>query len=195
MIPWDYDRLDDQGGGLQFRRNKLSTWWRSTNFNYNSQQCLNPQEDGSVAGLAYATGIKKLIMTRKKAALPADPASPIECDKITRMLGNCVYDQVKQKFNTFRGQFSTAAMNSKIDAYASQIRPSVNKDSSITDYEWRQGVSSLKRYIAAAPALAPTRTATSSFGQSSFGSQSSFGGFGQSNFGGQSFGGFGGFGR
>jgi len=198
MVPWDYDRLDDNGGGLEFRRNKQSTWWQSTSFNYNSQQCLNPQEDGSVQGWQYATGTRGVILRRKRAALPPDAASPIQCDKLTRMLSNCVYDKVKVYYNQYKQQFTSTKMNQKIDAYKAQIQNSVAKDSSISNREWATGLSGLKRYLQTAPNYAATkgRTGTQT---SSFGGASQLGGFGGSSFGGASsfggFGGFGGFGR
>jgi len=159
MVPWDYDRLDDNGGGLDFRRKKQSTWWQSTNFNYNSQECLNPQEDGSVQGWQYATGNRGVILRRKRNALPPDAASPIQCDKITRMLANCVYDKVKQKYNMFRQQFTPARMDVKINAYRNQIKNIVAQDSSITNYEWSAGIRGLKRYLRSAPSYAATRRA------------------------------------
>jgi spore coat protein CotH len=166
LIPWDYDRIDDQNGGLQARRQRVATWANSKPGTY---KCSNNSPDPSVAGLAYATGFERTYLTRMSKGLPPGVNKPIECDDITQKISQCGYDKVKSYFNQYKAQMSPSAFAARIDQYKNQIASSVAQDSSVQNYEWSNGIASLKRFLQNAPAMAPTKGGYGSFG-SSFGS-------------------------
>jgi len=174
MIPWDYDRLDDSAGGPV--RRGIQAGWTKKNFNANTQECLNPTPDASITNLAYAQGVERLILQRKKDSLPPDAGSPISCDKITRMLANCMKDKVDAYFLEYKLLFSSSVLNANIDRFAEKIRYSVSKDSSINYQKWQTGIQSLKTHLRSAPNKAPTQQSTiSSSNLFGFGAQTQWG--------------------
>lgn len=184
MIPWDYDRLDDKQGGLPLRRKLQSGWVKQGD--PNSQQCTNPPKDPTFWQIQYATGLERVILQRKTQALPPDAGMPIECDKITRMLKNCAYDKTKEYFLQYQVQYSSSELNANIDRYASKIKQSVAKDSSISTWEWQNGLQSLKVHFQTSPSYAGTKGSSSSAatGINSLTSFTNFGVPSTNNFGG-----------
>lgn len=183
MIPWDYDRLDDDGLGVVVRRN-MQVSWTQKDYDPNSYTCLAPQEDPILAALPNAQSMEQTIRERINKALPPVATVPIQCDKVTRMLATCMNDKVKKYFVEYQVQYPSSTLNAWIDYYVNQIQSTVALDDSVSSQSWTAGVQSLKTYLRKAPGLAnkmstwpPTDNTNTASSSSSFGTQ--FSGFQQ----------------
>lgn len=98
MLPWDYDRLNDEGGKYRGANAGRPFW---TPLSPSDSECtapiLTPEERGRQAAGDKASDekeVKKWVDVYR--ALPPDINIPIMCDKITRLMQAALIPKFKQ---------------------------------------------------------------------------------------------------
>jgi len=158
MIPWDYDRLTEVGSGAVVRR-QYGQWLSPVS-------SCRAGYDSSLAVTNFQSALQKEIFERRKAAMPAIVGTNINCDKITRMMANCLSDKYDTYFNELKVKFPVEELEKKLDAYVAEIQPIVSADAGYPAYEFNAAVQQLKSNLRAAPSLAPKKPAYNDYGLS-----------------------------
>lgn len=128
-IPWDYDRLYDEGadtrGALKGR-----PWWdvaaTGTSFACNQPAKSSQQQANELGGTPARIAWNKDIFDQ----FPLDINVPVTCDKFTQLMATALASRIRQRTREIAGQISVPQIRSQWSVWSAQIRTALERDPS-----------------------------------------------------------------
>jgi hypothetical protein len=128
-IPWDYDRLYDEGSDTRGAL-KGKPWWDISG-TANSFVCNQPtktaqEQANAMGGTAARMAWNKDIFDQ----FPLDINVPVTCDKLTQLMVNALAPRVRQRTREIAGQISLTRVRALWGAWNAQIQTALSRDPS-----------------------------------------------------------------
>lgn len=126
-IPWDYDRLYDEGSSTRGAL-KGKPWWdiqsSATPLACNQVIRTTQEQAQSMGGSPAKIAWNKDILDQ----FPADINIPVTCDKMTQLMANALGSRIRQRTREIAGQISLTRIRSMWSTWNNQIQTALEKD-------------------------------------------------------------------
>lgn len=147
MIPWDYDRINDEMAKKRGVPGAPKNWYDP--YDTNSALCSAKDPRPEEYAAAYPID-ERDYWIEFFAELPPGLSKPIQCDKFTRLMTRALKKRVKERIKYYAENIITPEIiEMKLTAYATQIQAKVDKDNDppTSLSEWKQEIKSLYKYL------------------------------------------------